>query len=269
MDEKIQTQVPAPKPRFPVFWSVIFLLLGLSSGIIIGNTDFLPFLPRLNPAASPSPAPSSDPTANWIVYTGRLFEYKYPDFLYAVNQEKNDSIDIYQNKQTADQASNCIINNTGTPQPSCIYPLIEIGYSIANNVPKDFNFIEYTNQNGFSVIKNREAIGGMGRSTVLDAFFTHNTTIYRITVQTTPEGYWKILYPNDKISENEAISKEFNLLNQILSTFKFTGQEGNTDSGQSCTYKGKTYANGEGFKDSCNSCTCQDGQVGCTLMACQ
>ena len=36
-----------------------------------------------------------------------------------------------------------------------------------------------------------------------------------------------------------------------------------------CLYKGQTYKHGEGFKDECNSCSCQNGQVACTLMACE
>ncbi len=38
----------------------------------------------------------------------------------------------------------------------------------------------------------------------------------------------------------------------------------------SCAYDGKRYANGEGFPstDGCNSCSCNDGNVACTLRAC-
>ena len=39
----------------------------------------------------------------------------------------------------------------------------------------------------------------------------------------------------------------------------------------SCTYYGVTYKDGEGFKDvdNCNSCSCSNGQVMCTTMACE
>ncbi|MDD3661593.1 MAG: hypothetical protein PHG63_00860 [Candidatus Dojkabacteria bacterium] len=38
-----------------------------------------------------------------------------------------------------------------------------------------------------------------------------------------------------------------------------------------CTYNGVTYEDGEGFPstDGCNSCSCTDGEVVCTLMACE
>jgi len=40
--------------------------------------------------------------------------------------------------------------------------------------------------------------------------------------------------------------------------------------GTSCAYQGKTYADGAKFpaSDGCNSCACQAGMVGCTLLAC-
>lgn len=40
---------------------------------------------------------------------------------------------------------------------------------------------------------------------------------------------------------------------------------------KSCFYNGVTYQSGEGFADidGCNSCSCEDGKVACTLMACE
>jgi len=40
---------------------------------------------------------------------------------------------------------------------------------------------------------------------------------------------------------------------------------------RSCKYNGQGYKNGEGFMaiDGCNSCSCKDGQVECTLMGCE
>lgn len=38
-----------------------------------------------------------------------------------------------------------------------------------------------------------------------------------------------------------------------------------------CQYNGKNYKTGDAFPstDGCNSCGCSDGQVACTLMACE
>jgi hypothetical protein len=40
---------------------------------------------------------------------------------------------------------------------------------------------------------------------------------------------------------------------------------------KSCQYNGKTYKPGESFlaEDGCNRCSCENGKVACTLMACQ
>ena len=40
---------------------------------------------------------------------------------------------------------------------------------------------------------------------------------------------------------------------------------------KNCEYAGKIYKSGEGFPsdDGCNSCSCVDGEVACTLMACE
>ena len=39
---------------------------------------------------------------------------------------------------------------------------------------------------------------------------------------------------------------------------------------KSCIYEGKSYKSDEGFPagDGCNSCSCYDGEVSCTMMAC-
>ncbi len=44
-----------------------------------------------------------------------------------------------------------------------------------------------------------------------------------------------------------------------------------TQVGQSCLYNGTRYESGEGFEDAdgCNSCSCMDGKVSCTLIACE
>lgn len=42
-------------------------------------------------------------------------------------------------------------------------------------------------------------------------------------------------------------------------------------SNKSCDYNGRTYKSGEGFTDidGCNSCSCENGNIACTLMACE
>lgn len=55
----------------------------------------------------------------------------------------------------------------------------------------------------------------------------------------------------------------------ILSTIFVTIALIQTGTAQSCNYKGVTYKNDENFKEDCNSCSCQDGTVVCTEIACE
>lgn len=60
------------------------------------------------------------------------------------------------------------------------------------------------------------------------------------------------------IGRNSDKIKEFVLSNPLLSS-------------ASCQYDGKKYKNGDSFRstDGCNTCGCNNGQVACTLMACE
>lgn len=51
------------------------------------------------------------------------------------------------------------------------------------------------------------------------------------------------------------------LFDFILSTFKFLDK--------TCQYNGKTYQDGEEIPDKCNFCSCEAGQIACTLKACE
>ena len=57
-------------------------------------------------------------------------------------------------------------------------------------------------------------------------------------------------------------------INQILSTFKFL-ENGEIPSNKTCQYNGITYQDGESVPDKCNYCSCESGQIACTLRACQ
>jgi len=39
-------------------------------------------------------------------------------------------------------------------------------------------------------------------------------------------------------------------------------------SNKSCEYNGAIYKDGEDFKDDCNTCSCQNGEIHCTVMGC-
>jgi hypothetical protein len=214
---------------------IILILLVLIAGgayyfgITKNKTASNPIV-SIKPSSNPIVNPTVDPTANWKTYRGKIFQYKYPDNLYLVDLNYNDSADLFANKESADTSADCIKNKLGTPQKSCPGSLIQIMINSADaqtasqtaSTTGDVKFSLSTNPQGLQMSKNEEAIGGMGKSLVFTAFVVKNPTIYTITVQTTPTGYWQSLYPNDTKTDNEIISAESALLNQILSTFKFT-----------------------------------------------
>merc|ERR1712083_831279 len=51
-------------------------------------------------------------------------------------------------------------------------------------------------------------------------------------------------------------------------TTSTTSTTSTTTTSSGCEYNGKTYENGEVFKDDCNDCFCNDGIVACTEKAC-
>jgi hypothetical protein len=55
----------------------------------------------------------------------------------------------------------------------------------------------------------------------------------------------------------------------LLTTLIVAGLYLNNNIGKSCTFNGATYKEGEGFMNDCNSCSCTDGEVSCTTMACE
>lgn len=55
------------------------------------------------------------------------------------------------------------------------------------------------------------------------------------------------------------------IFDQILSTLTYSAEGVSS----SCVHNGTTYQSGQSFKDACNTCSCQSGQVTCTLMACR
>lgn len=81
---------------------------------------------------------------------------------------------------------------------------------------------------------------------------------------------WVRISHSDK--GNAALDDE---LLKILSTFKFNSTASSTTPGAalqgSCTQDGETYADGDEVPapDSCNSCSCDNGQIACTAMACE
>lgn len=55
----------------------------------------------------------------------------------------------------------------------------------------------------------------------------------------------------------------------LITTLVVVGMLITKSTGKTCNYNGTLYSDGEGFKDDCNSCSCENGDVACTTMACE
>lgn len=178
------------------------------------------------------PTPTPDVTASWKTFTGKVFEYKYPDNLYLVDLNNNDSVNLFADKESADASASCTENKQGAVQNPCPAPLIQIVITSAKaeatpqtaSSSGTIKFSLSTNPQGIQMLKNDEVISGLGNSIVFTAYVVKSSTVYTITIQTTPLGYWKTLYPNDTKTDSEILNSESTLINQILSTFAFVGQ---------------------------------------------
>lgn len=55
----------------------------------------------------------------------------------------------------------------------------------------------------------------------------------------------------------------------LITTLVVVGMLITKSTGKTCNYNGTIYSDGEGFNSDCNSCSCQNGDVSCTTMACE
>ncbi len=81
----------------------------------------------------------------------------------------------------------------------------------------------------------------------------------------------------DHISMEENTSKKPNVLLisvvilfivAIVTIIALTSKVLNKYEATSCTYNGIIYQSGDHFRDNCNTCLCQNGEIECTLLSC-
>ena len=225
---------------------------------------------KLIPTIAPFSTP--DVTANWKTYTDPLnkFSLKYPsDWTSSKNTNNKNTytqvVDLVKTLDSAfyssDQTHVIWVKDIDNPSNKSLKEIVQSGMldnnygSLSATYKITAPIFSVTTTNGYQVYQpDANWPSAFGIKTV----FIHNPL---------NQSYaWLSLEPYDNQNLN-------NIFNQILSTFKFLNNEttpgAGSGSGSACQYKGKTYTDGEGFKDSCNSCSCDNGQVMCTLMACQ
>ena len=216
---------------------LIFAVLGVGALYAYENY-FRKEKPIVNPNTNnPITISPTDPTSNWKTYNGALVSYKYPTGLF-IRENNQNTQSFYTSSTVAETSENCIKNNLGTMSNPCPYPTLEITISKLNNInqiPTNTTdaslpiYLTYVNSEGLSIVKNKEAIGGMGLSNVLEGFVVKDNITYKINLQTDPaEG--------TRVNIND-----WETLNRILSTFKFTNETSVIDISNWKTYSNTKY----------------------------
>jgi hypothetical protein len=207
-----------------------------------GTKNKLPVTPitSVQPSSTPVVISTLDPaTKNWKTFKGNVFSYQYPADLSIINlpssnvscesafgdklmakefclgKSVGDNRAFYQDKISADQAYECDKKPKAPPSPpdvapSCGYSLMTISiteiYDINYDTKKDFSEpVEFTTTSGIKMTKENRSGSATGYDSNLNAYVNTGKKLYHIEIQTTPVksyGSWQ-------------------LLNQILSTFKF------------------------------------------------
>lgn len=206
---------------------------------------------NLQPPDLTTESTGSAVTADWKTYTNTTYQYQlqYPPEL--IHESSNYSV---SNSQVSVETFNFPDKTTAISiisYDSTINPNLEFNAAVESE-----NTISIASQN-VKQIRGKESVSDTG-TLIHVGPIVQNKNLHMITY-----------------SSGSSVSKQENeqLFNQILSTFTFTNQPAGTQttSGTGCEYKGKTYANGAAVPsgDTCNSCSCDNGQVACTTMACQ
>ena len=259
---------PSPKTKSKLIPALLIILI-LSVLSLAGLYSYKNFFVKApEPTPVPTPEATPDPTADWKTYTNTEFKFslKYPE-------EVKNSVAVNGPFTTFK------FTFIGPVQESSGRTQSELsdGYMITiNAAPITENITLQNLQLGAEKGRQGTLNAGYGdicevseiNSGVLDSAPTieytatncignyRNILTFKGSVQYQIAG----LYTN---SEYELI------VNQILSTFKFTDE---TPAGgiSTCEYNGKTYQNGDNVPsgDGCNTCSCDSGKVSCTTMMC-
>lgn len=246
------------------------LFLGIGIGILVDKTTIfsnirIPFLQIVpTPTQLAVPTTTLDPTADWSMYTSSCgFSVKYPDewsgkqsFLDDINPTFHSCAFL-----SAPDYQSGLDSRTGF---WIEFTRLAKGTSLAETlINSEDDYFQSTedaymksSMEPLPPLTKEQKTYGMLRGIQFDISEFESITTF---VFTDENNIWLIKWP----TQTQSPSTYRTYIDQILSTFAFTEQL------QSCTYKGKTYASGESFPDECNSCSCEIGQIACTMMACQ
>jgi len=214
---------------------------------------------QISPIPQISPISTNNPIENWKAYSDNKigYSFEYPSEWYL---EKSSSgmhgvtLKNYTDSQlTKEEKMNVFFGSE--PTDKIYIDITEYNEVISNGE----QLIDWYKRNGYYT----SDMSGDPLS-IKDTIVSNNPGII---VHYSGVGDSYIFRSNNRVFKayfGPLGTRKSQLFHQILSTFKFIE---NTNK-LTCQYQGKTYQEGESFKDACNSCSCESGQVACTLMAC-
>ena len=238
MDQPIITPVEpeVPKKSFPK-WLLIAaftFFLGIASVFI-----YQKYLPTRSVLVGPSPSPQVFPAADRKTYTNSKYGFSVQyDF-------NNQPIEVESSGQQLALISFGTMKNNGFD--------IEISTGDSLGYYKNQLLDHVTGK-----IDREEKV-------TIDGVVGVKLTYKQVVVIDKLDVSQVIINKNNRDYIVRALATD---INQILSTFKFL-ENGEIPSNKTCQYNGITYQDGESVPDKCNYCSCESGQIACTLRACQ
>jgi len=210
--------------------------------------------PASTPTTSATALATADPTATWKTFTDPdgVFSFKYPE-TYSID---NTHISPYLNRNITWRYNNVSVLDC---RGDC--PVIDTKKQTTLGGKAATIITGYVG-----------AVGGEIPHEYISYEIKLNTKFFLFSIQAIP-----LYLTKDEVSvyDTPSIQKmkpqDLVIFDQILSTFKFLGEESQPGGSLNCQYKGVAYKNGDSVPsgDKCNTCSCSNGQVACTTIACE
>jgi len=214
MENQTVPTTPSPEPATTPQKTKISLLIGMMVLVLIllASTGYLAFqnyqlrkeISQLQ--SSPSPTPTLDPTANWIIYTSDSFSFSYPkDFQYI--KYENGVVGFFDNTDAYQACLKYIQQKTKNIDSPCFQDKFNFNGFRTLSQGEYQNFLN-------SRIDPKEYIDSQIRKWQTDWIEAEAYNFEAVT--NFDSKYYSVFFQGNKTTLSDR-----NFFNQILSTFKF------------------------------------------------
>ncbi len=294
---------PAPHKKIPFF--LVCLIIILTAVAAFAIYLFLQVraltLEKTSPSPTPTPVASIDPTANWQTYNNDIYNFslRYPkDWEMAQYLPNSPDVITFQSKSSYDAKSttNSIVLDVSQ---ACLNTQCLTKYSLDEMVNKrSATKISEIKVGDLMIYKTKLTAGDIAYMFINDNDFIQLSTDDQFDILDqilstfkfidSDDGFCTTSYPvetnTEELTADQHYAQECGkqesqtgcLSVDIYNLDKddFSTPDGTPDclwksSPNTCKNKGKTYTEGQSFKIDCNTCGCNNGQIQCTLMACE